>query len=150
MHFRLLALLLAASPLCAKELVVTIDTHQITSDGIELIVAETNGTSFSTGKITKDGSQTWKWDVNPSKGEVYIYFNYFHGEADVSVSLQDTKVFSGFCEANTKDNSRLTDISKKPEIWISKDVPSMITAKDEPVSFLRFKQQTEQGAAANP
>jgi len=139
MHYRLLALLLVASPLCAKEVVITIDAHKITQSGIELIAAETNGESFSTGKIIKAGSQTWKWDLNPTKGEVYIYFNYFHGKADVSVSVQGTNVFSGVCKADTKDNSRLTDISRKPEIWISKNVPSMATAKDEPVSFLRFK-----------
>ena len=149
MHFRLLALLLTISPLCAKEVVVTIDPQRITSDGVELIVAESNGESFSTGKITEKGSQTWKWNLNPTKGEVYIYFNYFHGKADVSVSIENMKVFSGLCKADTKDNSRLTDISKKPEIWISKDVPSMTTAKDEPVSFLCFNE-AEQDAAANP
>ncbi|MEI8341706.1 MAG: hypothetical protein WCH43_09255 [Verrucomicrobiota bacterium] len=133
-------ILAALSSVHGGEIVVTIDTRRSDPRGIELIVAETNGKTYSTEAITEKGSRSWKWTLDLSKGETYVYLNHFYGSAYISVDADGKPVFAGLCQGAYKGNQRLTDISKTPKILKNSGFPCIVPAPYEPVSFIRFSE----------
>jgi hypothetical protein len=122
---------------------VTINVIEARGEGVEFILAHTDGPSFQTGALKKSGQQTWRWDLGIPHSDVFFYWNYFHGIADVSIRVDGTMIFSGRCVGDRTKNTRLADTCRRPKRYKRDGYPSIREPKDEPVSILTLKSTND-------
>jgi hypothetical protein len=122
---------------------VTINVIEARGEGIEFILAHTDGASFQTRALKKSGERTWRWDIGTPHSDVYFYWNFFHGVADIWIRIDGTTIFSGRCAGDRTKNTRLADTCRRPKTYKRAGYPSIREPRDEPISILTLKSTND-------